>query len=75
MDTSGFYTVDADGVFHHAPNWVEAPGYELRRELKDTYTYPVSGWTWFDSVELARAAFGIPEPEPEPVAGATGPVL
>lgn len=62
MDTSGFYRVDQDGIFHHAPNFVWAPTYELYRDKKDTYTYPTqAGWRWFDSRAQARAAFGLPE--------------
>ena len=54
MDTSGFYH-----PYHklRAGKFVIAPDFELRREYKDTYTYPVGGWTWFDSAEAAAAAF------------------
>jgi hypothetical protein len=28
---------------------VYGPGYELLRENKDTYSYPVEGWSWYDN--------------------------
>jgi hypothetical protein len=62
---SGFYAASGNGVIH-APNRVCAPTFELHRDLKDTYTYPVGGWTWFDSEAEARIAFGLP-PAPERV--------
>lgn len=53
-DTSGFYN-----IYYklRAGQFVIGPNFELRRELKDTYTYPVDGWTWFDSAEDAAIAF------------------
>ena len=38
-----------------APNFVHAPGYSLTAEQKDTYTYPVDGWRWFDTLDQAMA--------------------
>jgi hypothetical protein len=46
-DTAGFYKLD-DGNWQHAPNFVYAPTYELIKEHKDSYEYPVDGWTWYD---------------------------
>jgi hypothetical protein len=62
-DTSGFYKVDNDGIFHHAPNFVRAPSYTLLATEKDTYTYPVDGWIWFDNMNLAAEHFNIVLPE------------
>jgi hypothetical protein len=45
--TSGFYKFE-DNNWEYAPNFVDAPNYTLIKELKDTYTYPVDGWTWYD---------------------------
>lgn len=64
---SGFYsldtTIDENGnPFNnllYAERFVAAPSYELRRELKDTYEYPVWNWYWFDSEEEAKAFFEI----------------
>lgn len=65
---SGFYSlddtiVDEDGnqlkILNHAPNFVVSSLYELRRENKDDYQYPVYGWFWFDSEEEAKAFFDI----------------
>lgn len=52
MSTAGFYTTD----LRFAPNAVYAPGVTLLKEEKDTYTYPVGGWTWYNSRELAVEA-------------------
>jgi len=46
-DTSGFYKLE-DENWQYAPNFVYAPTYTLLRELKDTYTYPIDGWVWYD---------------------------
>jgi hypothetical protein len=60
-DTSGFYRVDPNDDFQYAPNFVFAPGYALRREDRDTYTYPTQGgWVWFDDEAAAREHFSIP---------------
>lgn len=56
MDTSGFYH---QGFMLRAGQFVYAPGFSLMRELKDTYSYPVEGWMWYDSAEEAAAAFGV----------------
>lgn len=47
-----FYKLDNKQLLI-APNFVKAPNYELDTELKDTYTYPVNGWYWFDTDEDA----------------------
>ena len=63
-NSSGFYRVDPNGDFQHAPNFVRAPDYELDRELHQTYTYPTEGgWCWFDDTATARDFFGVPEVE------------
>lgn len=46
-DTSGFYKW-INGEWYFGPNKVVNPEYTLLRELKDTYEYPVEGWTWYD---------------------------
>lgn len=65
---SGFYSlddtiIDENGnqlkILNHAPNFVVSSLYELRRESKDDYQYPVYGWFWFDSEEEAKAFFDI----------------
>jgi len=43
----GFYKFE-DGNWQYAPNFVYAPDYILLREKKDTYNYPVNGWSWYD---------------------------
>lgn len=54
MNTAGFY----DSLGNWGPHFVAGPSFELFAESKDTYTYPVDGWTWYDSVEEAQAAEG-----------------
>jgi hypothetical protein len=34
-------------------------GYDLNELDRDTYTYPVYGWYWFDTEEMAKAYFGV----------------
>ena len=60
-NTAGFYKYEEPSL-HHGPNYVLAPEYELLKETKDDHTYPIDGWYWFDTIEEARAFFGIPEP-------------
>lgn len=48
IDTSGFYKLDEEGNLLHAVNSVHTKNYTLLREEKDTYTYPVDGWVWYD---------------------------
>ena len=55
-----FYKYDNE-LLLEAPNFVLNAEYELRAETKDTYTYPVDGWSWFDTLEEAKAFFGIME--------------
>ena len=45
--TEGFYKLD-NGDWLYAPNFVCAPDFELSKELKDTYAYPIDGWSWYD---------------------------
>lgn len=47
-DTSGFYKLEEEGTWSYAPNFVYGPNFELIRENKDEYTYPVEGWVWYD---------------------------
>ena len=60
MATSGFYKLDADLLY--GPNFVLNANYELRRETHDQHTYPIDGWSWFDSEEEARLFFDLPIP-------------
>lgn len=62
-DTSGFYK--NDGSLLHAPNFVDAPTYQLNRGEKDNYSYPIHGWYWFDDIESAANFFGIQLPNQE----------
>ena len=46
--TSGFYKQNEEGEWMYAQNFVYAPDYTLEKELKDTYEYPVDGYSWYD---------------------------
>jgi len=48
IDESGFYRKVEDESWMYAPHFVYAPDFELLRDLKDTYDYPVGGWSWYD---------------------------
>ena len=58
-ETQGFYK--NDGTLLYGPNFVLNANYELRKETKDDYTYPVDGWYWFDTRQEALDFFGIDE--------------
>ena len=62
MNGPGFYCSAGDGqnVFY-AANAVNGPnGLNLIATNHLTYTYPVSGWTWYETEDLARTAMGLP---------------
>lgn len=55
--SKGFYKLSDDLLY--GPNFVSTPTYELFVSEKDTYTYPVDGWYWFDTLEEACNHFGV----------------
>ena len=61
MDTSGFYKFDTSLLY--GPTLVVSADFELYRDQKDTYNYPINGWYWFDSDSDARSFFGLPTHE------------
>lgn len=54
-----FYKRD-DGQLLAAPNYVSGPGFELQADLHDTYTYPLDGWHWFETLDDAMLALAAP---------------
>jgi hypothetical protein len=48
-NTSGFYKQNEDLTWEYAPNFVYGPNFDLIKENKDSYTYPVEGWSWYES--------------------------
>ena len=56
---AGFYKAEGDTLLY-GPQSVFGPAFTLERALKDTYTYPVDGWTWFDSPADAVVALNVP---------------
>ena len=59
MRGAGFYKLDGDMLLYGA-NFAVNSNYELYKEQKDTYTYPVDGWSWYDSEQAACSGNGIP---------------
>ena len=53
MTEDGFYKV-ADGALLFAPNFVDAPAYQLTRSNKNDSVLP-DGWHWFDTYAAAAA--------------------
>ena len=51
--TEGFYKLEENNWIY-APTFVCAPNYELSKELKDTYTYPIDGWSWYDESPIVE---------------------
>lgn len=49
QDTSGFYKFENE-EWKFGPNKVINLNYTLEKELKDTYTYPIDGWAWYDNI-------------------------
>ena len=64
-DTSGFYKLD-NSTLLYGQNFIVSSKISLIREQKDSYTYPIDGWMWFDSEDAARAHFNLPEPPSPP---------
>lgn len=62
METQGFYK-NENGALLYGPNYVLNANYELFKENKEQYVYPVDGWYWFDSEEEARTALDLPNEE------------
>lgn len=56
--TAGFYKKQDDELLY-APNIVEANGYVLVAQDKDSYEYPIDGWSWFETEEEAKSLLNI----------------
>jgi hypothetical protein len=59
QETLGFYKLENNELLY-APNGVISCEYLLDKQLKDTYEYPVDGWSWFDTENEARVFFNMP---------------
>ena len=64
MTEDGFYKV-LDGMLLYAPNFVEAPTYQLTRSNKNDSVLP-DGWHWFDTYAAAVVALEYEENSDEP---------
>ena len=65
-DTSGFFKA-GDGVLLGPANNVFNANFTLHRTDKDTYTYPVDGWRWFDDENAAYEFFGLEQPSEDDI--------
>lgn len=61
METQGFYKKENDNLIY-AQNLVLNSEYQLFKELKDEYNYPIDGWYWFDSEDDVYVFFNIEKP-------------
>ena len=65
MTEDGFYKV-LDGMLLYAPNFVDAPTYQLTRSNKNDSVLP-DGWQWFDTYAAAAAVLEYEEnPDEQP---------
>ncbi len=62
----GFYKND-NGLLLWSADRVINENFELWKDKKDSYTYPVEGWIWADTEEEARTVFNLPLFEGNPV--------
>jgi hypothetical protein len=54
MSGAGYYKIEGSQLLYGEP--LELPGgISLSPQNHSEYTYPIQGWTWFDSTELAHA--------------------
>lgn len=56
-DTSGFYKLDESEDILYASYAVYNKDYTLLKDQKDSFTYPVDGWYWFNTREEAENHF------------------
>lgn len=56
-----FYKLENEEV-QIAETCITGMDLDLHYLQKDTYTYPVQGWYWFDTIEEAYAFFGLVYP-------------
>jgi hypothetical protein len=49
----GFY--NSEGIY--APNFIYGPDFELLKDQKDSYLYPVNGWVWAESLSASKSWF------------------
>jgi len=58
MQTQGFYKKDtSNNTILFAPDIVEGNSYVLRSEEHESYTYPIDGWVWAETIDDAMIKF------------------
>jgi len=55
-----FYKLNDNKELEIAETCISGLNLDLHYLQKDTYTYPVQGWYWFDTEEEARIFFNLP---------------
>ena len=60
-EEKGFYKLEPSNKGRYLIN----KNYTLHISQKDTYTYPVDGWTYYDSFEEAAAGFNLTKEQKE----------
>ena len=66
-EEKGFYKLEVgaeESVMIHGTSLINN-NYTLEISQKDTYTYPVDGWTYFDSFDEAAVGFNLTELQKE----------
>jgi hypothetical protein len=66
-EEKGFYKLEVgaeESVMIHGTSLINN-NYTLEISQKDTYTYPVDGWTYFDSFDEAAVGFNLTESQKE----------
>ena len=53
---AGFYKYDVDVMYSSGS--IFTGGYALLPQFKDTYTYPIDGWYWFNTPQEAAQFLG-----------------
>ena len=62
---AGFYKREGEAtILFYAPNSVYMPsGISLLKDNKNTYQYPVEGWSWFEAIEDAYSFHNLEIPK------------
>ena len=63
MENEKWFYKNDNWTLLYWPNFVLNINYELKKEKKDEYTYPVDGWYWFENEDEAKEFLGIEELE------------
>jgi hypothetical protein len=65
ITTNGFYNFDGTTLLY-APNAVYNKNFELHKDSRNEYDYPIHNWYWFGNREEALEFFEITEEDLSP---------